>query len=49
MEVNTNLGDAMVAISEMRYKKAKAEFDLALAWMELDLVTSNQVLQGETQ
>ncbi|MDH5485155.1 MAG: TolC family protein, partial [Gammaproteobacteria bacterium] len=49
MEVKTNLGDAMVAVSEMRYKKAKAEFDLALAWMELDLVTTNQLLQGEAQ
>lgn len=39
LEVNTDLGDAMVALSETRYQQAQAEFDLALAWMELDMIT----------
>jgi len=40
MEAKTDLGDAMVAISETRYQQAKAEFDLALAWRELDMITN---------
>jgi outer membrane protein TolC len=42
MEVKTDLGDSMVAISETRYKRAKNEFELVLAWMQL------QLLMGET-
>lgn len=42
MEVKTDLGDSMVAISEVQYKRAKNEFELALAWMQL------QLLMGET-
>lgn len=42
MEVKTDLGDSMVAISEVQYKRAKNEFDLVLAWMQL------QLLMGET-
>ncbi len=42
MEVKTDLGDSMVAISEIRYRQAKNEFELMLAWMQLRL------LMGET-
>ena len=40
LEVKTDLGDAMVAMSETRYQQAQVEFDLVLAWMELDLITN---------
>lgn len=40
LEVKTDLGDAMVAMSETRYQQAQVEFELALAWMELDLITN---------
>lgn len=42
MEVQTNLGSSMVAISEIQYKKAKNDFELFLAKMQLRL------LSGET-
>lgn len=42
MEVKTDLGNSMVAISEVQYKQAKNEFELALAWMQL------RILAGET-
>jgi len=42
MEVQTNLGSSMVAISEIQYKKAKNDFELFLAMMQLRL------LSGET-
>lgn len=38
MEVKTDLGNSMVAISELQYKQAKNEFELALAWMQLRLL-----------
>jgi len=41
MEVRTDLGNTMVAISELQYKQAKNEFELILAWMQL------RVLAGE--
>ena len=40
LEVKTDLGDAMVAMSDTNYQQAEAEFELALAWMELDLITN---------
>jgi len=43
MEVKTNLGSSMVAISEIQYKQAKNDFELALAKMQLRL------LAGETE
>ena len=43
MEVRTNLGSSMVAISEIQYKQAKNDFELALARMQLRL------LAGETE
>ena len=42
MEVATDLGNSMVAISEIRYLRAKNEYALALLWMQLRL------LAGET-
>lgn len=38
MEVKTDLGDSMIAISEIQYKRAKNEFELATAWMQLSLL-----------
>lgn len=35
LEVATDLGNSMVAISEIQYKQAKNDFELALAWMQL--------------
>lgn len=43
MEATTDLGDAMVAISEVRFRQAKTRFDLALAWMELNLLLGHAV------
>lgn len=42
MEVKTDLGNSMIAISEIQYKQAKNEFELTLAWMQL------RILSGET-
>ena len=42
MEVETDLGDSMIAISEIQYKRAQNEFELVLSWMQL------QLLMGET-
>ena len=39
MEVATNLGNSMVAISEIQYKQAKNNFELALAKMQLRLLS----------
>jgi outer membrane protein TolC len=47
LEVKTDLGDAMVGISEVRFKQAKADFELALIWMELQMLLNNDVLDGE--
>lgn len=50
LEVKTNLGNAMVAISEARFNQAKTEFDLALAWMELELIVGKDIQKsGEVQ
>ncbi|MDH5764527.1 MAG: TolC family protein [Gammaproteobacteria bacterium] len=43
MEVATNFGTAMVAISETRYKQLKTDFELALAWMNLELMFNSQI------
>ncbi len=45
MEATTDLGDAMVAISEVRYRQAEADFQLALAWMELKLLLGQNVYE----
>lgn len=47
LEVKTDLGDAMVAMSETRYQQAQVEFDLALAWIELDVITNATVVTAE--
>lgn len=39
MEAVTNLGNSMVAISEIQYKQAKNNFELALAKMQLRLLS----------
>ena len=49
LEVATNLGDAMTAISEVRYQQAKTDFELALAWMELQLLIDNKIDTGDIQ
>jgi len=38
MEVKTDLGDSMVAISEIQYKQAKNDFELILALMQMKLL-----------
>ncbi len=43
MEVKTDLGNAMVAISDIHFQQARNDFDLMLAWMQLRL------LLGETE
>lgn len=48
MEVKTNLGDSMTAISEAKYYKAKVDFDLVLAWMELEVLLG-KTNDGELQ
>lgn len=45
MEATTDLGDSMVAISEVRYRQAQADFQLALAWMELKLLLGQNVYE----
>jgi len=46
MEASTNLGDSMVAISEIQYKQAKNNFELDLAKMQLRLLAGkNELLQ----
>lgn len=42
MEVKTDLGDSMIAISQLQYLQARNDFELMLAWMQLRL------LAGET-
>ena len=43
LEAKTDLGDAMVALTDTRYQQAQVEFELALAWMELDMITQTPV------
>ena len=43
LEAKTDLGDAMVALSDTRYQQAQVEFELALAWIELDIITQTPV------
>jgi len=39
MEYRTDLGDSFVRVSEARLEKFKNNFDLALAWMKLSMLT----------
>lgn len=41
LEVNSDLGDAMVRFSEVRLREAETEFNLGLAWEELAVLTDN--------
>jgi len=43
MEAATDFGDALVAISETRYKQLQIDFELALAWMNLELMFDGQI------
>lgn len=43
MEVQTNLGDALVRLTEAQWKAAKADYDLALAWAKVDALTGNLI------
>lgn len=47
MEVKTDLGSAMVGISEMRYRQAKTDFELSLAWMELFMLLDEDLVKGD--
>ena len=47
LEVETDLGDAMIAISEMRYKQAVTDFKLALSWMELLMMLDENIVSGD--
>ena len=46
MEVKTDLGTSMIAISEIQYIRAKNAFELALAWMQLRLLAGETDLMG---
>ena len=46
MEVETDLGDSLVAISEIQYERAKNKYELALAWMELRLLLGKTDMLG---
>jgi outer membrane protein TolC len=41
MEFTSDLGDAMVRFSEVRLQQARNEFELALAWARLAMLTDN--------
>lgn len=47
MEVETDLGEAMVAISEMRFKQAGTDFRLALVWMEILMLMDEDIIAGD--
>ena len=44
MEVKADLGYSMSALTEAQLKSAKTDYQLALAWFKLDLLTANVVL-----
>jgi outer membrane protein TolC len=39
LEIRANLGDAMVNTSKVRFEQARHDYELALAWMQLYLLT----------
>ena len=39
LEIKTNLGNAMVNTSEVQYEQARNDYEQALAWMQLYLLT----------
>lgn len=43
LEVRTDLGDAMMRVTEAQWRAAQVEYRLALAWAKLDALTGNLV------
>ncbi len=43
MEVNSDLGDAMVNVSAARLEASRVSFDLALAWLRLKVLTGEEL------
>ena len=41
LEIRSDLGDAMVNTSLVRYKQAKNRYQLALAWMQINILTGD--------
>jgi len=41
MEVQTTLGSSMTLVAEAQWQLAKTEFDLAIAWAEVDAITGD--------
>lgn len=48
MEVNTDLGDSMVMISDLEYQTAQTNYKMLHAWLQLDILTGSYILPGET-
>lgn len=46
LEVKTDLGDSMVGWSKARLERAKVEFQLALAWAQLEALTGSEPLES---
>jgi outer membrane protein TolC len=46
LEVRTDLGDSMVGWSEARFERARVEFEIALAWSELEMLIGMETLQA---
>ncbi len=46
MEVSTDLGDAMVRLTEAQILEAKTSYQLALIWARLDALTGSETPQG---
>jgi outer membrane protein TolC len=44
LEIRSDLGDAMVNTSRVNYQQAKNRYQLALAWMQLNLLTGDDPL-----
>lgn len=49
LETQTDLGDAMVQISEAQRYLKQTEFDIAYRWAQLDALLGKKVYTGETQ
>ncbi len=47
MEVRTDLGDALVRLTEAQYQAAQAEFEWALVWARIDALTGRLVQSHE--
>ncbi|MGE0081118.1 MAG: TolC family protein [Thiohalomonadaceae bacterium] len=49
LEVNADLGDAMVRLTEAELAEVNAEFQTALAWARLDALTGGPVIEQASQ